>query len=307
MKRFVSLVFLLGSSIVACAADVEPSSTPQSSDPSQPPEEAEATPKGTIRVEVDGKGRVRSEPAGIDCPGSCEASFPIGTRVSLAPAAAEGWRLDRWAGECTGKGECAIDVEESTFDVRASLVLIDARWDPSFGAEDCAAAWGTNGEKLSPCDTTPDNYVVVRKSARNVALCDHGSLVQNYRAGLGFAPTGTKEQEGDGKTPEGVFYIPRLVPNSSYYKAFLLSYPTKADAARGEADGLINASVRAQIEAAHDACTEPPQTTALGGLIEIHGKGSSSDWTLGCVALDNQAIDVLWSILDVGDSIVVLP
>ena len=42
---------------------------------------------------------------------------------------------------------------------------------------------------------------------------------------------------------------------------------------------------------AHAECREPPQQTSLGGLIEIHGQGGKSDWTLGCIAIDNTAID----------------
>ncbi|MDB4937220.1 MAG: hypothetical protein JWP87_4192, partial [Labilithrix sp.] len=184
---------------------------------------------------------------------------------------------------------------------------MDIRWDPSVGAADCAAAWGAHGEKLSSCDTVKDDYVVVRKSKRNVALCKSGSLVKNLRSGLGFAPTGDKVKQGDGKTPEGVFYVPRLVPSSTYYKAFLLSYPSVEDAARGVNAGLITQNQRSQIESAHAACVEPPQDTMLGGDLELHGNGSSADWTAGCVALDDSGIDLLWSSIGVGDTIVVLP
>jgi hypothetical protein len=181
------------------------------------------------------------------------------------------------------------------------------RWDPSVGTADCAAAWGTAGEKLSACDKTKKDYVVVHKSKRNVALCSQGKLVKNYESGLGFAPTGTKMKQGDGKTPEGVFYVARLLPDSDYYKAFLFSYPTKADADRGLKDNLITQAERNQIYAAHDACQEPPQDTGLGGAIEIHGKGGGKDWTLGCVAMDDANVDALWAVIARGDTIVVVP
>jgi hypothetical protein len=300
MRGLLSILVL-----VACGGDGTPAPAPGEAPPPAP-EETRAL--GIVGVEVVGTGSVRSEPAGIDCPGRCEASFPLGTRVKLSPTPAEGWRLLKWAGACAGAAACELDVDAADrTDVQAALALVDPRWDPSFGAGDCADAWGTAGEKLSPCDKTPDDYVVVRKSARNVALCAHGNLVRNYRGGLGFAPTGTKQKQGDGKTPEGVFFIPRLVPNSTYYKAFLLSYPTKEDANRGLSEGLVTAAERTQIHAAHDGCSEPPQSTGLGGLIEIHGKGSAQDWTHGCVALDDKAVDALWTVVTAGDSIVVLP
>ena len=58
-------------------------------------------------------------------------------------------------------------------------------WDPSVGAPGCTAAW--NGG-MSPCDTTPDDYIVIHKSARNLALCSAGSLVSNFQIGISPAP-----------------------------------------------------------------------------------------------------------------------
>ncbi|MHB8878008.1 MAG: L,D-transpeptidase family protein [Myxococcaceae bacterium] len=180
-------------------------------------------------------------------------------------------------------------------------------WNPAVGPGDCTAAWGTAGSGLSTCDTLKGKYVVVHKSARNLALCNGGAHVANFRMGLGFAPSGDKVQEGDGKTPEGVFYVAALVPNSSYYKAFLVSYPDKADATRGLAAGLISSAEKTAIDTAQNNCSQPPQSTGLGGWIEIHGNGGTSDWTLGCMAIADTEIDQLWAALVVGDTIVVLP
>ena len=177
-------------------------------------------------------------------------------------------------------------------------------WDPTVGAADCEQAFS---DGLHRCDATPDNYVVINKSARNVALCDSGEVLANFNVGLGFAPLGDKQREGDGKTPEGVFYIPRRLPNSQYYRAFLLSYPDAGDSSRGYSTGLIDADERNRIDAAQSACVEPPQHTGLGGLIEIHGFGGGADWTWGCAALGNDEIDQIWALVDVGDTVVVLP
>jgi hypothetical protein len=260
----------------------------------------------TLTATVEGTGRVLSQPAGIDCPGQCTMKVAPGTTVTLTANAAEGWRIDGWRGACSGSGSCSVVVSADTA-VTGALSQIDARWDPAVGAADCVAAWGNGGDKLSPCDTVKDDYVVVHKSKRNVALCKSGKLVKNLRAGLGSKPVGDKAKEGDGKTPEGVFYVPRLVPHSSFYKAFLISYPSLDAANRGVAAGLVSSNVRTQIQSAQAACVEPPQSTALGGDIELYGNGSSEDWTSGPVALDDSGIDVLWSSIGVGDSIVIVP
>jgi hypothetical protein len=314
---FTSLATLLFF-LAACGGDPgSPIPSPSvAQSPTDPTPAAPTSPPGTtppptpgtltLTTTVEGTGRVVSQPAGIDCPGQCTMKVAPGAHVTLTASAAEGWRFDQWRGACSGTGTCALVVSADT-SVTGALSLLDARWDPSVGAADCTAAWGNAGDKLSPCDTVKDDYVVVHKSKRNVALCKSGKLVKNLRAGLGSKPVGDKSKEGDGKTPEGVFYVPRLVPNSSFYKAFLISYPSLDAAARGYASGLITAAARSQIQSAHAACVEPPQNTALGGDIELIGNGSSEDWTPGHVALDDADIDVVWASIGVNDSIVIIP
>ncbi|MFN2516109.1 MAG: L,D-transpeptidase family protein [Pyrinomonadaceae bacterium] len=51
----------------------------------------------------------------------------------------------------------------------------------------------------------------------------------------------------------------------------------------------------------------PPQNTALGGLIYIHGNGAKSDWTLGCVALENEDIRELFAAVPVGTPVTIKP
>ena len=170
-------------------------------------------------------------------------------------------------------------------------------------ATDCIKSWE---EGLSRCDTTPDTYVVIRKSARALAWCESGKLMKVFETGLGFAPSGDKKREGDGQTPLGTFYIPRRIPSSQFYRAFN-QLPDIDDANDALKRGSISAWQHRSIVQAQKECREPPQTTSLGGLIEVHGDGGSSDWTLGCIAVDNTAIDQLWRTLDVGDSVIILP
>ena len=84
-------------------------------------------------------------------------------------------------------------------------------------------------------------------------------------------------------------------------------------AARAASEGLVSRTEADAILSAHANCTEPAQSTNLGGAVEIHGQGGkagqdgSTDWTAGCVALQNEQVDALWSVLETGDTIVVLP
>jgi len=42
-------------------------------------------------------------------------------------------------------------------------------------------------------------------------------------------------------------------------------------------------------------------------LIYIHGNGASSDWTWGCVALENEDIEELYRVVPVGTPVTIKP
>jgi len=96
-------------------------------------------------------------------------------------------------------------------------------------------------------------------------------------------------------------------PKSSYHLSLGVSYPDAEDAARGLREGLITRGQHDAIVAAHRAGRMPPQNTKLGGLIYIHGRGSSSDWTLGCVALDDADIEELYAAVEPGTPVTIRP
>jgi hypothetical protein len=62
----------------------------------------------TLSMTVTGSGTVTSNPAGIACSaGTCSASFPSGTGVTLTPS---GGSLTGWGGTCTGSGSCSVSM-----------------------------------------------------------------------------------------------------------------------------------------------------------------------------------------------------
>lgn len=63
-----------------------------------------------LTVTVAGQGTVTSVPAGIDCPGDCEASFADGATVTLTGIPAPVWELETWNGACTGSGPCVLTI-----------------------------------------------------------------------------------------------------------------------------------------------------------------------------------------------------
>lgn len=142
--------------------------------------------------------------------------------------------------------------------------------------------------------------IVVSKSRRLLTLYSSGKLVRTYRIGLGLSPIEDKVREGDRRTPEGDFYICIKNPRSQFYLSLGLSYPNRQHAERGLRDGLITRAQYQQIVSAIRRKRQPPQYTRLGGEIFIHGHGSQSDWTWGCVALDNKDIRELFAAVPVG-------
>lgn len=149
--------------------------------------------------------------------------------------------------------------------------------------------------------------IVVEKGARRLKLFSGGEMVRTYRVVLGFAPEGDKEKQGDGRTPEGTFYICVKNDKSAFYLSLGLSYPNEEDAARGLRDGLITRRQSETIARAIKRRGRPLWDTALGGEIFIHGGGTNNDWTSGCVALDNEQIKELFNAVPMGTTVRIVP
>lgn len=147
--------------------------------------------------------------------------------------------------------------------------------------------------------------ITVTKSKRILRLYSGGKLVREYRAGLGLSPAEDKIKAGDRRTPEGEFYICRKNAQSKFYLSLELSYPNKRHADRGLRDRLITRSQYNQIVSALEQKRVPLQNTHLGGEIFIHGNGSSSDWTWGCVALEDKDIRELFDAIPVGTPVII--
>lgn len=152
-----------------------------------------------------------------------------------------------------------------------------------------------------------DPRIVVMKNKRRLELFSGGVVVRTYRVGLGLSPVEDKKRQGDRRTPEGDFYVFTKNNKSAYYLSLGISYPNVEDAERGLRSKLISRAQHDSIVKAIRRKTAPPQNTALGGDIYIHGNGASSDWTWGCVALENEDIRELFDAVGVGTPVTIYP
>lgn len=159
--------------------------------------------------------------------------------------------------------------------------------------------------------------LVVKKSAYTLTLYDGDTKLKTYAIALGFSPRGDKEVEGDGRTPEGEFYICQKAenPEQRYLgtRWLRLSYPMPEDAERGLAQGIITQREYEAIRAAAAAKRIPPQRTGLGGGVGIHGgnflRGGHvvRNWTAGCIGLFDADIEELYPYVPVGTPVSIHP
>jgi murein L,D-transpeptidase YafK len=200
------------------------------------------------------------------------------------------------------------------------LLLLDWRVQPSpFSERQAPGPVKSGGATI---DTNPDLSTVnktplelpllqprieVSKRKRQLVLFSNGKVVRVYRVGLGSNPKDDKRTQGDGCTPEGEFYVCSKNPRSSYYLSLGLSYPNEEDAERGLRGKLISKAQRDQIMRAIRLRSCPPWNTRLGGEVFIHGNGSATDWTLGCVALDNPNMKELFDVIPKGTPVKIRP
>jgi murein L,D-transpeptidase YafK len=156
-----------------------------------------------------------------------------------------------------------------------------------------------------------EQRLVIEKATRKLHLYVGTCLERSYAVALGRNWAADKVLEGDEATPVGEFYICSKNPRSKFFLSMCLSYPNAEDAERGLAAGLISPEEHGHILAALREKRLPPQHTRLGGEIYIHGQDPSSrlgapkDWTRGCIALDNGAMQHLYEQIALGTPVLI--
>jgi murein L,D-transpeptidase YafK len=144
-----------------------------------------------------------------------------------------------------------------------------------------------------PHDAVAD-CVLVEKSARRLTLLRGETALKTYRVSLGREPIGTKEFEGDQRTPEGIYTIDFHKTDSDYHLALHISYPEQRDIDRAA-----------------------PHNRSAGSDIMIHGLRNGdgwigafhrqSDWTAGCIAVTDFEIEEIYRAVPDGTPIEIRP
>jgi murein L,D-transpeptidase YafK len=132
------------------------------------------------------------------------------------------------------------------------------------------------------------------KHERKLYALKGDEVVMTFNVALGREPRGHKIQEGDGRTPEGRYFIVGGRHDSDFHLSLKISYPNDEDRARARALGV-----------------------RPGGQIMVHGLDPAIgrdwhdrhwlfNWTNGCIAVTNAEMDALWDSVAVGTPIDIL-
>ena len=119
------------------------------------------------------------------------------------------------------------------------------------------------------------DHIRVEKSKRKIYVERNGKILYEFPINLGKHPIGHKQKEGDGRTPEGLYYIDyNINSKAAYTTGFHISYPNAKDS--------LNAKKMA---------VKP------GGDVMIHGTSADrsklKDWTNGCIAISNENLGII--------------
>lgn len=165
--------------------------------------------------------------------------------------------------------------------------------------------------------------VWVDKSDFKMYLYKKGVLYKTYEIALSQVPVGRKEKQGDLKVPEGEYKICEkskgpFDASKNWSMEYLglrwmkLNYPNVYDAETGLNNKRITKSEYTSICAAIKAGRVPPQSTALGGGIGIHG-WIKSDWkndgdrslTWGCVSMHEKDLLELYDWIELKTIVII--
>jgi len=155
---------------------------------------------------------------------------------------------------------------------------------------------GLAGAALAPrlgwSAVLPDkaDRILVFKADRLLHLVKDERVFATYPIALGGEPVGPKRRQGDGRTPEGRYVIDGKNPASTYHLALHVSYPNQADLARAR---------KAGVNPGGDICVHglPKGYEALDPIAFL------IDWTRGCIAVSDRAIEEIWDRVDTGTPI----
>ncbi|MBM4171147.1 MAG: L,D-transpeptidase [Ignavibacteria bacterium] len=162
-------------------------------------------------------------------------------------------------------------------------------------------------------DKLKDVHLVVNRMNYRVELYSNKTFIKNYKAVFGKNSGTIKTSTHDLITPLGEFKICYIDTNSRYHRFLQINYPNEKVAAEALKQGYLNENEFKTIQSSSKNNDCPPKETRLGSNIGIHGIGKYNfifknlpftfNWTNGSVAVSNENIDEILSVVKIGTEV----
>jgi hypothetical protein len=142
----------------------------------------------TVSKAGNGTGSVSSNPAGINCGATCNATYNDGTSVTLTASPANGSAFTGWSGGgCSGSGSCIVNLTANTT-VTATFTLLRSLTVTKAGSG-TGTVTGNQGSGIN-CGATCNASIVDGFQVTLTATADQGSTFAGWSGG-GCSGTGT--------------------------------------------------------------------------------------------------------------------
>lgn len=156
--------------------------------------------------------------------------------------------------------------------------------------------------------------IVVHKQKYKLELYSDTLLIKSYRAVFGKSYSASSEKKFRNVTPTGTYQVCSIDTSSKYETFLAINYPNEKDIGEALRLGYIsNNEYNIMFNNLQNSeCTAAYEKF---GTIGIHGIGQLNfiiknlpfvfNWTNGSVAVSNESVNELYSVIDVGTKIVI--
>lgn len=157
--------------------------------------------------------------------------------------------------------------------------------------------------------------IVVDKQHYKLVLYSGKLLIKEYKAVFGKNNAHTKINIRDNITPIGEYKICSIDTTSKYHIFMRLNYPNNKDAANARMNGTISEEEYQKFIRANNQSNCDSVILNRGTPIGIEGIGKFNNifknlpfifnWTNGSIALKNEDIEELYSVVHIGTSVII--
>jgi len=158
-------------------------------------------------------------------------------------------------------------------------------------------------------------HIIINKKQYALLLYNDTVLVKSYRASFGRNVNSDRSFTEELATPVGNYEICAVDTSYVYDKFLQINYPDIEDMTEALRKGMITQAEydKLKYEFYYEGC--PKTETAVGGHIGIQGQGRLNfllknlpfvyNWTNGSIAVSNEAIDEIYSVVKKGTKVVI--